>query len=170
MNNFLLQTIIAFITSISSFFLCHKLLKLINPKIAISGNIAKGKDKDKTIHRIKIINRGNKVLHVRAKFLLMEKRTDQDNIVEVIPLRINEISYLSKFGQENKRYTYFHNFSTHENIEEKLVNDAYFLKIEVNATHPFSGAEILISQNYNKKSIKNGNFRYGNTFEIVPES
>jgi hypothetical protein len=160
-----------FIISIGVFFVCHTFLLKIRPKIEISDKIAAGEDRDtkRPIYRIKIINKNGKLLKVEGRLLLMRREHDKDYVIEEIPLRRSEISFLSKSGQMENGHTYCHNISTHEDLKSKLLNDAFYLRIEVLATHPFSKAMQMFFRAYGRNSIERGIFRAGNTFDIVPE-
>jgi len=173
MLNYLLAIIIGVSASLVASFMFLLFLSRVKPKIVISDQIAKGKDSaGKQLYMIKVINRGRRpIIHIEASLFLVTPLTVPHGITREhknIQLTTSRIMEVSKLNLKDKWASYECTLSTYEDIEDLWKDDTQFLRFKVYAADSYSGFGRVFTKDYYTKrnSIKEGDFKFGNSLEI----
>jgi hypothetical protein len=178
-GEYLLAIVVGMLSSLIASLIFSYILMRLRPRIAISNHIAKGKlDVEKEVgYGIKILNKTrSSIVNVEAHLYLIKPTELPDGekirFYEEILLKRNRIPELSEFGSETKisgiAYTdYDWIFVTYEDLERKLENPNYFLQFSLWATHSISGFSKHLVKTFSKESIREGEFKKGNSLEII---
>lgn len=160
----------SFLSSILFLFAAHR----IKPKIEVSPKISKyTDDKGRLVYVIKIINRGIRdavdislVLHLLRP--IKNEEANETNTVSRsrrLQLKTNNLFKLAK----RKKNEYFaFRVRCYKNIEEilKETKDSK-LRFRLTARDSFTNSPILIEQTYGLDAIREGQFKTGNSFDII---
>jgi hypothetical protein len=173
--NIILSVIVGVIASVIASLIWFYIFSRIRPNIALSPTIAKdiSTDTKKPVYIIKIINKCNRsAVNIRADLSLVIPfivPEGQENQYQNIPLRTPEIFILSKLDKKDMHSYYSFRFSTYENLEKLWKNDEKeYIRMRVYATDSVSGLGKIFEYSYRIKrnSIKEGTFKFGESFEI----
>lgn len=160
----------SFLSSILFLFAAHR----IKPKIEVSPMISKyTDDKGRLVYVIKIINMGRRdavdislVLHLLRP--IKNEEANETNTVSRsrrLQLKTNNLFKLAK----RKKNEYFaFRVRCYKNIEEilKETKDSK-LRFRLTARDSFTNSPILIEQTYGLDAIREGQFKTGNSFDII---
>lgn len=160
----------SFLSSILFLFAAHR----IKPKIEVSPKISKyTDDKGRLVYVIKIINRGIRdavdislVLHLLRP--IKNEEANETNTVSRsrrLQLKTNNLFKLAK----RKKNEYFaFRVRCYKNIEKilKETKDSK-LRFRLTARDSFTNSPILIEQTYGLDAIREGQFKTGNSFDII---
>jgi hypothetical protein len=146
----------------------------IRPKISISPKIAKSLDKDgNAAYKIKILNKGARpIVNIKARLSISEPTIVPGGRIlasKTVHLRREEIMSIEGFDARDKDANYAFRFTTLDNLETQWSDDSNtYVIFSIYAVHSLSGLGKLFTQRYaiKRDSIVNGDFVFGNSFEI----
>jgi hypothetical protein len=175
MQNWILNILLSILTSFVAsvvFLLFGSIIG--NPKIKISNKIAKLKENNKTVYKIKIINKTSRpIFNIKAEWSIISYRsTARGKDKKYIPITFDGVSnpmQIDKFEKHpNNNTDYTFRFSTVEDIE-KLLNkegEGSQLIFRIYASDSLFGFATIVNEYYQIKDIKEGDFAYGNSFKV----
>jgi len=177
MIDYILAILIGVSSSFVASFLFLWFLARLRPRIEISDQIAKGKSSTGKIeYRIKIIiiNKTSRpIINIKAQLCLVTPSIVPGGIIrefKQIPIIPNELMELPKFNLKDIEWAgYEYRFITYEDIENLWKDDKKsYLYFRIYAVDSLSGFGKLFIKEYRNKqySIKEGDFKFGNSFEI----
>ena len=160
----------SFLSSILFLFAAHR----IKPKIKVSPTISKYTDeKGRLVYVIKIINRGIRdavdislVLHL-LRPIKNEEANETNTVSRSRRLQL-QTNNLFKLAKRKKNEYFAFRVRCYENIEEilKETKDSK-LRFRLTARDSFTNSPILIEQTYVLDTISEGQFKTGNSFDII---
>ena len=171
LETLLLAVLIGILSSIIASILFLWFLTKIRPQLEISDQIAKERSLEgKTIYKIKVINKtSHPIINIKAQLLLVTPTVVPGGILmetKKIPLKKSEVMYIEKFDRSDEEAKYAFRFVTYEDIENIWENNKELL-FRIMATHSVSGfTKVFEKKYYNKKSIKEGEFKIGEEMDI----
>jgi hypothetical protein len=151
-------------------------LSRLRPKIQVSPQIARGSDtlSGAVRCRIKVINRTRSpVTDINAQLHLMWPRQEAGGSIyrsRQIPLVQSKPVAIQRYSSADKEADYAYRFSTEVQLDEIWQDDSQqFLPFRLTCRHSFSGFGRFFEQDYRvkRKTLKDGSFAKGDTFEIV---
>ncbi|HZG53101.1 MAG TPA: hypothetical protein VEZ40_13275 [Pyrinomonadaceae bacterium] len=175
MNEFLDKVVLAVLVGIVSNGMFLILLSRLRPRLIISPYIARGKSTldGRLIFRIKVINRSKyPVTNIRAQLHLMKpyqsiggevSKSKSIRLVRADPI------VLDKFSKKDIDVNYAYRFVTYEDIDKLWGDDTIqFIRFRITCQHGLSGFGGYFFRDFRvkRKTIKEGDFYKGNTFEI----
>ena len=147
----------------------------LRPKIKISPQIAKWEKNGKTVYAIKVINKSCLFtlcdVHVELTLIRNSSAPSGLNVAfKAIEMKNSRIWFIDRrpIIGKSKNATYAIIFKTLDDLNDEWEDSVLYAQFKVIAKHGLSGLpKVKMEQYHDKKtSIKEGRFKYGNTFEI----
>lgn len=160
--------IFGFSTSLLATIIFTFIFTQIKPRLKISSEICHN---DGT-YKIKVINKNCwSVINVKTElsyinFFNVPNGVETNSLI--IQLTKNELFSIDKYDKKSEYKTFSFRFVTHENLINGLKeNNRQFLRFKISATHSLSNIGKVFTKEYSLKEIKEGDFKFGDSFEIV---
>ena len=149
-------------------------MRRLKPKIEISPTISKYVDENgQCVYVIKILNKGKReAINVNIVFQLVKEMIVSGVRIfrsERLELRTNNILSIPRFNKKDNDANYALRIRSFEDVDTKWsANKNSYLRLKLTAEDAISGSTIVCEQKYfTCSSIKDGQFEWGNSFNII---
>jgi hypothetical protein len=179
MSTVVLEYVVPIIIGILSSLLASIMFLLaisqVRLKVEISKKIAKRLEPESSskLFAIKVLNRGRRsIIAIQAQlYLVTPTQVLGGSVLRTIeiPLKRSDPLEIPKFDEKDENAQYAFRFVTYSDIDELWIDDAHsFIRFRMYGRDAVSGFGKVFTQDYHTKrqSLKDGDFRFGNSFEI----
>jgi len=149
-------------------------LSRLRPAFEISKEIAVQEENGKTKYSIKVLNKGARnAINIKAEVDLMRSKIVPDGTIlshRGIRLKKSERMILAKFDKKDADATYAYRITLVDDLGDLWRDESsQFVRVKVFAQDEMSNFGRVFIQEYRTKrnSLKEGQFRFGNSFEIA---